>query len=100
MFKPLPIGLRRSRVQLLARNNDQDSFGQATGYTSYATVAAYITAASASEVYKAEQYTSEVSHVVNIRWSASLSVKSKDRVLLGSQTFDIKAVVNPDQPDR
>jgi|SRR5271165_3924085 len=102
-FTPLPSGQRRKRVTLLSRNNAQDSSGQATGYTAYATVWAQIIEASASEVFKAQQYTSEVSHVVNIHWSAALSpsgatpLKSKDRVLYQTRTFDIRAIVNPDE---
>jgi|ERR1017187_9425430 SPP1 family predicted phage head-tail adaptor len=97
MFRPLPSGERRKRVQLVRRNNAQDAVGQATGYTPYATVWAKIEEANASEVFKAQQYTSEVSHLVNIHWTSSITPKSMDRVQYGARTFDIKSIVNPEE---
>jgi SPP1 family predicted phage head-tail adaptor len=97
MFRPTPSGELRKVVQLVQRNSAQDATGQATGYTSYATVHAKIEEANANEVFKAQQYTSEVSHLVTIRYTRAITPKSMDRVLYGTRTFDIKSIVNPEE---
>lgn len=93
----ITAGKLRKIIQLWSRNAAQDTFGQAAAYTQYASVHASIEAMQATEVYKAQQYTSEVSHIVTIRYQTGFTPKSKDRVMYGTRTFDIKAVVNTDE---
>ena len=99
-MKPVIAGKLRHKVQLLARNAAQDTFGQSTGYTAYATPWAAIDATQGMEVYRAQQYTSEVSHVVTIRFSPNWTPKSKDRVQFGSRTFNIRVVLNVEERNR
>ena len=99
-MKPMIAGALRHKVQLVSRNAAQDTFGQPTGYAVYATPWASIDSTQGTEVYRAQQYTSDVSHVVTIRWTPNWTPKSKDRVIFGSRTFDIRAVLNVEERNR
>ena len=124
MYTPTPTGLRRRLVTLLSRNTAQDTVGQATGYTAYLTTRAYVETVKASDAFNADAITSEVTHRVNIRFARGITVKSKDRLLVGNpvgtswppengasfsvqelralaaqgvRVFDIKACINVDE---
>jgi head-tail adaptor len=120
-FKITPAGMRRRMITLVRRNDAQDAFGQATGYSAYATVSAYMEALTGRTVNQGGALGSQVSHRFNIRYRPDLEFLSKDRVLYnpaglsiangtslaqsdlaslvaaGGRIFDVSAVENPEE---
>jgi head-tail adaptor len=91
LFKPTPAGLRRRQVTLCARNSAQDTFGQATGYTVYATVRAFIETLDmvrGLEKLTSSVVTNEVMHRINIRYQPGVVIQSKDRVLYATDVVN------------
>jgi SPP1 family predicted phage head-tail adaptor len=90
-------GRLRQRVQIVLPSGTKDSFGGSTpgGGESLGTVWAEITALTGREAVAAQSFTSIATHRVTIRWMAG--VLAKCQVIFGSRTFQIEAVLNPDE---
>ena len=90
------IGKLRHRVKLQGLTENQDGYGQAVkSYTTYATVWASIEPLSGREIEHAKQITAETNYRITIRYNGN--VKATDRVAFGDRTFEITAVVNPEE---
>lgn len=78
----------------------QSSFGDlATSTDAFASgVWAAISELQGREMYKAQQFVSEVTHKINIRWRPG--VVAKMTVVFRGRTFQIQAVLNPEMRNR
>lgn len=81
------------RVKLLARA--EAGFGQAATWNTYATVWAKIAPLSGRQAWAAQQFVSEVSHTITIRYRQD--VQARHRIQFGGRNFEIKAVLNPEE---
>jgi SPP1 family predicted phage head-tail adaptor len=94
---PLSIatGELRNRILIQAQSNlpDPETGAPQAAWTTVRNCWAKISTASSKEVYLAMQFTSEVSHVVMVRWS-STPVAAGMRVVFGTRVFTIQATEN------
>jgi SPP1 family predicted phage head-tail adaptor len=90
-------GSLRQRVQLVQPGTSADSFGgiSPSGGTVLAETWASIEALSGRDALAAQSFTSVASHLVTIRWMPG--VLAKQVVKFGTRTFQIEAVLNPDE---
>jgi len=87
------------RVSLQSYTESKSVSGQVTkSWTTYATIWAKIRTMSGTEKVRNDQPVGLLSMEVTIRYSSDVSgVSVKDRILYGSDTFDIKNVRNVDE---
>src|SRR5215469_14394163 len=93
----IQAGSLRQRVQLVQPGTSADSFGgvSPSGGTVLADTWASIEAISGRDVLAAGSFTSIGSHVITIRWMPG--VLAKQVVKFGTRTFQIEAVLNPNE---
>jgi len=93
----LRAGGLRQRVTLVQPGTTKDSFGGTTpgGGTSLGEVWASIEGLSGRDALAAQAFTSAVTHLVTIRWMPG--VLASQQVKFGARTFQIQAVLNPDE---
>jgi len=92
----MQAGKLNKRVQLQEPAETQNSTGEEIqSYSTYTTVWASIEPLQGRELEHAQQISAEVSHRVKIRYNAN--VAAKDRVIYGSRTLEIEAVLNPEE---
>lgn len=85
------------RIVIQSQATSQDAYGQEQQtWTDVFTCWASIHAATSREVYAAAGFVTQLSHVVTIRYT-STSITSAMRVLYGTRTFQVQAVVDPDE---
>jgi SPP1 family predicted phage head-tail adaptor len=95
------VGIRagslRQRVEIVQPGTSTDSFGGTTpgGGASLGTVWASIEALTGRDALAAQSFTSIGTRVIKIRWMAG--VLAKQQVKFGTRTFQIEAVLNPDE---
>lgn len=85
------------RIQIVDLAGRQDTAG---GTTSSPTpfgppVWAKVTALAGRELYSAQQVNAQITHRITIRWMKG--VKSNQNVIFNDRTFQIVAVLNPDE---
>ena len=86
-------GQLRHQIQLQNGTSVQDSLGQSMPtFTTYATVWAKVEPLRGAEVERGKQIFAECDYKVTIRYRDG--VKVTDRVVFGSQTFEIGSMVN------
>jgi SPP1 family predicted phage head-tail adaptor len=99
-------GTLNRRITIQQRSQAQDEFGQPTdSWTDFVSTWAGIRAATSKEVYAASGFTSQVTHVITIRYrkevvtgvSATETVNSSQRVVYQNRVFQIQAVTDPDE---
>lgn len=90
-------GRLRQRVSIVEPSATKDSFGGSTpgGGTVLATVWASIEALSARDLVAAQSFASVGTHLIRIRWMSG--VLAKQQVVYGTRTFQIQAVLNPNE---
>lgn len=96
-------GTLRLRVNVQAPTETQDSFGDVSqAWVNQATsVPASIVPLNGREFERSAQTMAEVSHKITIRYSSAVAaITPKWRILYGSRTFDINAVVNVGERDK
>lgn len=102
MKDPLVIepGELRHSILIQSQNAAQSATGspQESWQTFRSTYAA-IYGIGSREVYRAGQLTSQVSHVVKVRWTAD-AYQAGQRVLFGSRIFKVQAIVNVSERNR
>lgn len=74
--------------------------GQTEVWTTYATVYAAINPLNGGERLAAQAAQSELTHEMQIYWSPGFTPAAKDRVVLGSRIFDIRAAWNDNEENR
>jgi SPP1 family predicted phage head-tail adaptor len=96
-------GLRRHQVQIQSADvtpNGQDEYGEEIPtWDTVRTTWASITTASApkaKEDYQAGQFSGQVTHIINIRYTATPPIVGGMRVLFGSHIYLIQTVDNID----
>lgn len=68
-----PAGKRRTLIDIKQRDTGQDSMGQPVNtWTTYATVYARVVSESGRELYSAQQFNPEVTHLVCLQWSTDV----------------------------
>lgn len=90
------IGDLRHRIglQTATRTSDGEG-GSAVAWSTSVTVWASIEPANGREPYIANQLNGQVSHKITIRYRSG--VTTGQRVLFGTRTFDVQAVLNKDE---
>ena len=93
-------GKLRKRVELhSATVKQQNEYGeQSEGFVKYATVWAEVKPLEGRELERARQLSAEVSYQVHIRYRSDVTVKHK--VVFGTRTLEINAVINPDESNK
>ena len=93
------IGNMRSRItiQTLGGSIDEGG-GQTTTWLELDVVWAHIRPLSGREILMADAQLGVVTHEIRIRYRTD--VTTAHRIILGSRTFNIKAVLNPDDNDK
>lgn len=87
-------GMLRHRVQIQQVTETQDSFGAVVQtWGTVATVWASIEAISGREFFDAAQTNAEITHRIRIRYRPGIAPAM--RVVEGTRTFDIQAVLDP-----
>jgi SPP1 family predicted phage head-tail adaptor len=66
-----------------------------TQWTDVISTFASIRAATSKEVYAAQGYTSQITHLITIRWRPG--IRSNQRVIYRDRLFEIQAVTDPDE---
>lgn len=99
---PIDPGELRSKVTILAPPASPDSFGQVSqsngAWTNVGTFWARIRVAGARELYQAGAMTSQVTHVIEMRWpGSSVSIAAGMRATSGGHTYLIQAPENVDE---
>ncbi len=92
----MQAGKLRHRVELHSATAEQDTYGESIDtYASYATVWASVEPLQGRELEHAQQISAETNHKVIIRYNSS--VASEHRVIFGSRTLEITAIINPQE---
>ncbi len=94
----LEPGKLRHQIQIQSQSSSQDSYGQlqqtwATIRTSWASIQSLIL----KEAFQADSLTSQVTHLITLRWPSGVSIQAGMRVVYGSHTYKIQAVNNIDE---
>lgn len=93
----LDAGTLLHQVQIQSQASTADSFGQPQQtWTTIRTACAAIATPSAREVFQAGQLTSQVTHMLTMRWSPT-AIAPGMRAVFGSRTFKVQAVINVDE---
>lgn len=101
--KQLSTGVRytgasaRNRKIAIQAATTTDDLGGVSGYTTIATPWANIKAVKGREVYKSQQVTAEISHMITIAYPKTYTVLAKMIVLFRNRKFEIMDVQNPDE---
>ena len=91
-----PSDLRHT-VQIQSQSTDTDSFGQPLQtWTTILTARVSIEAIKQAELYQAGQLTSQVTHLITLRWPA-VNITAGMRALYGSHIYKIQAVINVEE---
>ena len=92
------VGAKRHLFTLESRAETLDTFGEAVlTYTTLATAWGMLEAVTARERFESQQVRAEVSHRITLRYAAAYAgLSAKDRITLGSRTFDIVQPMDKD----
>jgi SPP1 family predicted phage head-tail adaptor len=95
----IPAGKLRHTITLQALTVSQDSYGGATeAWTTFATVRASVEPLQGREFFASQQVQAEVTTRFRIRYLAG--VKPTMRVVFEGRTFDVQAVLDPNEMHR
>jgi SPP1 family predicted phage head-tail adaptor len=98
----LQIGKLRHRIQIVQPGVTQDSAGGTTqtDATVLCTTWATIQALSGTEKFAAHEFVSQVTHSVYLRYRTDFTIDSSMNVWYNGRTFQIEAVLNPDERNK
>ena len=103
-FDPLVVnpGELRHAVQIQQQVTTQSASGEPQqSWTTILATQASIRTASSREVYRASQFTGQVSHVITIRWPGSgVSILGGQQLLFGGRVFKLQTVENVQERNR
>jgi SPP1 family predicted phage head-tail adaptor len=89
-------GKLNRKVTIQSPSTTQDEYGAPTQvWTDLITTWAAIRAATSKEVYAASGFTSQLSHIITIRWRPG--IQANQRIAYRGRTFEIQAVADPDE---
>lgn len=94
----MQAGLLNRRITIQSPSATQDEYGQLTPqWDDLIHTWASIRAATSKEVFAASGFTSEVSHIITIRYRPAVTIRSKYRALFNGRVFNIQTVTDPDE---
>lgn len=94
----MQAGPLNRRITIQSPSATQDQYGQlAQQWDDLIHTWGSIRAATSKEVFAASGFTSEVSHIITIRYRPAVTIKSNYRVLFNGRVFNIQAVSDPDE---
>ena len=87
----------RHSVKVERNNPSLNSYGaEVDNWELFALRRASIEPLRGREFFTSKELESEVTHRIKMRWDTKLdTMTTKDRVMYGSQIFDIKSIINP-----
>lgn len=89
-------GTLNKQITIQSPSTTQDDYGQpTTDWTDLMTTWASIRAATSKEVYAASGFTSQLSHIITIRWRPG--VQANQRIAYRGRVFEIQTVADPDE---
>jgi SPP1 family predicted phage head-tail adaptor len=92
-------GTLRHKIELHAKTSTQGSFGELSdSWSRYAYAFAAIKPLKGIEAEHAKQVHAEAEIQITMRYNAS--VTETDRIIFGTRTFEINAVINNDERNR
>jgi len=90
-------GTLRHTIAIQSQSVTPDSFGQPQQrWTTVRTSKASIQALTLREIFQANQLTSQVTHLITVRWTPSV-IRPGMRIAFGSRIFQSQAVNNLDE---
>ncbi len=93
------IGELRHRVTIQQKSVTQDTYGAAVEtWTALAMVWASVEPLQGKEYFSSQQMVAQVDHRIRIRYRAGITPAM--RLVWGSRTFDIQAVIEPETRQR
>ncbi|MGB9154208.1 MAG: phage head closure protein [Alphaproteobacteria bacterium] len=94
----MKIGELRKQVAIQAEQQTPDGAGgYALGWTTLATVWADISSVTGTKPYIDGHLEGHVTHSITMRWRSDITVTSDMRILYGTRSFNIHAVMNQDE---
>lgn len=91
-------GKLNRRVSILEQSSTQDESGQYVDtWKPILSTWASIRAATGKEVYAASGFTSQLSHVITLRYNPAVTIRSSHRVQYQDRIFDIQEVSDRDE---
>lgn len=91
-------GALKRRVTIQVPSTDQDEYGQPTDtWDELMTTWAGIRVATGKEIYAASGFTSQVSHVITLRYRPSVTIRSNCRAIHEGRIFQIQTISDPDE---
>lgn len=90
-------GELRHNIQIQVQSNAPDPVtgAPAEGWATILSALAEIRTATMRELYQAEQFSAQVSHIITIRWPGSgYVIQGGQQVLFGSRVFKLQTVDN------
>ena len=93
---PINIGQLRHRLELHSASSTDNDFGEPIlTFASYTTVWGQVSPMKGEELFHAQQTIPTITHKVLIRYNSN--VTAEHRVVFDSRTFEINAVLNPEE---
>jgi len=90
-------GELRSLIQIQSQSSTPDDFGQSLEtWTTVLTAWASIKAVTLSEAFQPNQFTSQVTHIIKMRWTA-VPISGGMRAVYGTHIYKIQAPENVDE---
>jgi SPP1 family predicted phage head-tail adaptor len=94
-------GKLNRRIAIQSQSTSQDSFGgPLTTWITIIKTWAGIRAVTSKEVYAASGFTSQVSHLITLRYHPELHIRSAYRIEYEGRIFQIQSVGDPDEGKR
>lgn len=97
----MKIGNLRKQVAIQAEQQTADGAGgYALTWTTLATVWADVSPVTGGKPYVAGHLEGHISHKITMRWRSDLTVTTDMRILYGTRSFNIHAVMNEDEANQ
>ena len=97
----MKIGDLRKQISVQAEQQTADGAGgYALAWVTLATVWADIAPVSGSESYGSGHLESHVTHKITARWRSDLALTADMRILYGTRSFNIRAILNKDEDNQ
>ena len=101
MATSISAGQLNRRIAIQQESTSQDAFGgPITTWTTILCTWAGIRAVTSKEIYAASGFTSQVSHVITLRYQPCVAIRSSYRVQHECRIFEIQAISDPDESKR
>ncbi len=95
------IGTLRKQVTIQAEQSTSDGAGgYALAWSAVATVWAEITPVGGHKLYAFGHLEGRVTHKITLRWRGDLTLTSAMRIVYGTRSFNIHAVMNRDESNQ